>query len=97
MFASAFVFQAAFDSAVTSWYETHNKGKLWKDVKLKLAETGEDDEDDDEWAKIWVSLVSSDFIYCYELWKKLLYGIMLASLRKPHYLLYLKNSDDVHV
>ena len=48
VFASAFVFQAAFDSAVTSWYEAHNKGKLWKDVKLKLAETGEDDEDDDE-------------------------------------------------
>lgn len=46
VFASAFVFQAAFDSAVTSWYENHNKGKLWKDVKVQLLEGG--DEEDDE-------------------------------------------------
>lgn len=48
VFASAFVFQAAFDSGVTRWYEAHNKGKLWKDVKLKLGEAGEDDDEDDE-------------------------------------------------
>ncbi|CAR21511.1 ubiquinol--cytochrome-c reductase subunit 9 [Lachancea thermotolerans CBS 6340] len=48
VFASSFVFQAAFDSAVTSWYEQHNKGKLWKDVKAKLAQGGDDDDEDDE-------------------------------------------------
>lgn len=46
--ASAFVFQASFDTAVTKWYENHNKGKLWKDVKLQLQEGGDDDEDEDE-------------------------------------------------
>lgn len=46
--ASAFVFQASFDTAVTKWYENHNKGKLWKDVKLQLQEAGDDDEDEDE-------------------------------------------------
>ncbi|KAL3231355.1 Cytochrome b-c1 complex subunit 9, mitochondrial [Nakaseomyces bracarensis] len=44
--AGAFVFQGAFDTAVTAWYENHNKGKLWKDVKAQIAAAG--DEDDDE-------------------------------------------------
>ncbi|AET40968.1 ubiquinol--cytochrome-c reductase subunit 9 Ecym_7117 [Eremothecium cymbalariae DBVPG len=48
IFASAFVFQAVFDNAVTSWYESHNKGKLWKDVKLKLMDSADDDDEDDE-------------------------------------------------
>lgn len=48
--ASAFVFQATFDSGITAWYENHNKGKLWKDVKKQVLNGGgdEDDEDDDE-------------------------------------------------
>ncbi|AAS50221.1 AAL145Wp [Eremothecium gossypii ATCC 10895] len=46
IFASAFVFQTAFDSGITAWYEKHNKGKLWKDVKLQL-QNGEDDDDDE--------------------------------------------------
>lgn len=48
VFFSAFVFQTSFDSAVTSWYENHNKGKLWKDVKFKLQNGGDDDEDEDD-------------------------------------------------
>lgn len=44
----AFAFQGFFDSAVTAWYENHNKGKLWKDLKIKLKEEpAEEDEDDD--------------------------------------------------
>ncbi|CAG60137.1 uncharacterized protein GVI51_H09229 [Nakaseomyces glabratus] len=46
--ASAFVFQGAFDTAVTSWYENHNKGKLWKDVKAQIGAAGGDEEDDDD-------------------------------------------------
>ncbi|CCC67245.1 hypothetical protein NCAS_0A06870 [Naumovozyma castellii] len=45
IFAGAFVFQVLFDSSVTSWYENHNKGKLWKDVKAQIAAAGEEDED----------------------------------------------------
>ncbi|QEU62484.1 Qcr9 [Kluyveromyces lactis] len=48
VFASAFVFQAAFDTGVTSWYENHNKGKLWKDIKGGIMNGGEEDEEDDE-------------------------------------------------
>lgn len=47
IFGGAFAFQAFFDSAVTSWYENHNKGKLWKDVKTKFLEGGDEDEDDE--------------------------------------------------
>ncbi|CCE92683.1 ubiquinol--cytochrome-c reductase subunit 9 TDEL_0E04400 [Torulaspora delbrueckii] len=48
VFASAFVFQATFDSAVTKWYENHNKGKLWADVKQQLKDGGDDEDEDDE-------------------------------------------------
>ncbi|QPG75191.1 qcr9 subunit 9 of the ubiquinol cytochrome-c reductase complex [Brettanomyces nanus] len=50
VFASAFLFQATFDEAVTAWYENRNKGKLWKDVKVQLAAGGDagGDADDDE-------------------------------------------------
>ncbi|CUM62999.1 uncharacterized protein PRCAT00000560001 [Priceomyces carsonii] len=43
----AFAFEGFFDTAVTSWYENHNRGKLWKDVKSKFLEGGDEDEDDE--------------------------------------------------
>lgn len=49
IFGTAFVFQTVFDDAINGWWETRNKGKLWKDVKVKLAAGGDaDDGDDDE-------------------------------------------------
>lgn len=46
IFGGAFAFQGFFDVAVTKWYENHNKGKLWKDIKGKLGEAGDDDDDE---------------------------------------------------
>ncbi|CCH41214.1 hypothetical protein BN7_751 [Wickerhamomyces ciferrii] len=48
IFAGAFAFQGFFDVAVTNFYENHNKGKLWKDIKGKYLEGGDDEEGDDE-------------------------------------------------
>ncbi|GME70428.1 unnamed protein product [Ambrosiozyma monospora] len=48
VFTAAFVFQPIFDDSVSNWYYARNKGKLWQDVKLKLAAGGDDDEEDDE-------------------------------------------------
>ncbi|CCD24507.1 ubiquinol--cytochrome-c reductase subunit 9 NDAI_0D01930 [Naumovozyma dairenensis CBS 421] len=48
IFVSAFIFQAVFDTSVTSWYENHNKGKLWKDVQARIAAGNGDGDDDDE-------------------------------------------------
>ncbi|KAM9925338.1 hypothetical protein OXX59_003941, partial [Metschnikowia pulcherrima] len=48
IFAGAFAFQAFFDVGVTKWYEAHNRGKLWKDVKGKFLEGGDEEEEDDE-------------------------------------------------
>ncbi|RLV85581.1 Cytochrome b-c1 complex subunit 9 [Meyerozyma sp. JA9] len=45
IFAGAFAFESSFDVAVTKWYENHNKGKLWKDVKGKFIEGGDDDDE----------------------------------------------------
>lgn len=44
----AFAFQGFFDVGVNKWYENHNKGKLWKDVKGRFLEGGDDDDEDDE-------------------------------------------------
>ncbi|XP_046680363.1 cytochrome b-c1 complex subunit 9 [Homalodisca vitripennis] len=33
---SAFVFERSFDQGVDYFWRTHNKGKLWEDVKEKL-------------------------------------------------------------
>lgn len=46
--ASAFAFQGFFDVGVTRWYENHNKGKLWKDIKANLGGEQDEEEDDDE-------------------------------------------------
>ncbi|ODQ57276.1 hypothetical protein WICANDRAFT_18002, partial [Wickerhamomyces anomalus NRRL Y-366-8] len=43
IFVGAFVFQGFFDVAVTKFYENHNKGKLWKDIKGKYLEGGDDE------------------------------------------------------
>ncbi|KAH3899053.1 ubiquinol--cytochrome-c reductase subunit 9 SCDLUD_004475, partial [Saccharomycodes ludwigii] len=45
VFLGAFAFETSFDTAITDWYENHNKGKLWKDVKLTLGESGKDDDE----------------------------------------------------
>ncbi|CAN3360509.1 cytochrome b-c1 complex subunit 9, mitochondrial [Diutina catenulata] len=44
VFAGAFAFQGFFDTAITNWYNAHNKGKLWHDVRHKFVESEEDDE-----------------------------------------------------
>ncbi|ODQ80666.1 hypothetical protein BABINDRAFT_7375 [Babjeviella inositovora NRRL Y-12698] len=45
IFAGAFVFQGFFDVACTNWYEAHNKGKLWKDIKHNLIPEEEEDDE----------------------------------------------------
>ncbi|KAK6464225.1 putative subunit of the ubiquinol-cytochrome c reductase complex [Scheffersomyces coipomensis] len=47
IFGGAFAFQTFFDVTVTKWYENHNKGKLWKDVKVKFLEGAGEEEDDE--------------------------------------------------
>lgn len=48
IFGGAFAFQGFFDVAVTKWYENHNKGKLWKDIKPAIVSGGGGGDDDDE-------------------------------------------------
>ncbi|KAH3686298.1 hypothetical protein WICPIJ_002724 [Wickerhamomyces pijperi] len=45
IFFAGFLFQPALDSALTAWFENHNKGKLWKDVKLTLNGAAEEDDE----------------------------------------------------
>lgn len=48
IFAGAFAFQGFFDVGITKYFEYHNKGKLWKDIKGKYLEGGEGDEEEDD-------------------------------------------------
>ncbi len=48
VFGGAFAFQASFDVAITRWYENHNKGKLWKDIKPAILAGGDGEGDDDD-------------------------------------------------
>lgn len=48
IFLGAFIFQSSFDTLMNKWWEAHNKGKLWKDVKPRFVgndEEGADEED----------------------------------------------------
>lgn len=47
IFATTFFFQVGLDEVVTSWYENRNKGKLWSDLKPKILNGFESEEDDE--------------------------------------------------
>ncbi|KAJ1310739.1 hypothetical protein OPQ81_009261 [Rhizoctonia solani] len=43
IFASAFAFSIGFDRATNAFWENHNKGKLWKDIRSKYVEQDSDE------------------------------------------------------
>ncbi|KAK6200136.1 putative subunit of the ubiquinol-cytochrome c reductase complex [Scheffersomyces amazonensis] len=45
IFAGAFAFEGFFDAGVTAWFEHHNRGKLWKDIKGNYLEGGDEDDE----------------------------------------------------
>lgn len=45
IFTGAFAVQTLLDTGVNKWYENHNKGKLWKDLKPLVLNGFESDEE----------------------------------------------------
>ncbi|RLV96344.1 Cytochrome b-c1 complex subunit 9 [Spathaspora sp. JA1] len=45
IFGGAFVFQGFFDAAVNTWYENHNRGKSWHDVRGRFVEGADEDDE----------------------------------------------------
>ncbi|CBQ71407.1 probable QCR9-ubiquinol--cytochrome-c reductase subunit 9 [Sporisorium reilianum SRZ2] len=41
IFFGAFAFGIGFDLATTAWWDAHNKGKQWKDIRGKYLENSE--------------------------------------------------------
>nr|CDI56676.1 probable QCR9-ubiquinol--cytochrome-c reductase subunit 9 [Melanopsichium pennsylvanicum 4] len=41
IFFGAFAFGIGFDLATTAWWDAHNKGKQWKDIRGKYLEDSE--------------------------------------------------------
>ncbi|WFD47392.1 qcr9 subunit 9 of the ubiquinol cytochrome-c reductase complex [Malassezia furfur] len=47
IFTGAFLFGIGFDTATQMWWDRHNKGKQWADIRdkcIKMADGGDDDE-----------------------------------------------------
>ncbi|KAH8087000.1 ubiquinol-cytochrome C reductase [Filobasidium floriforme] len=44
IFLGAFAFSITFDLATTAFWERHNRGKLWKDIRDKYVKTGEEED-----------------------------------------------------
>ncbi|AFR99064.1 ubiquinol-cytochrome c reductase subunit 9 [Cryptococcus neoformans] len=43
-FITAFTFSMGFDLATTAFWDSHNRGKQWKDIRHKYLEAAGDDE-----------------------------------------------------
>ncbi|SOV09623.1 probable QCR9 - ubiquinol--cytochrome-c reductase subunit 9 [Ustilago sp. UG-2017a] len=41
IFFGAFAFGIGYDLATTAWWDSHNKGKQWKDIRGKYLEDSE--------------------------------------------------------
>ncbi|WVQ73719.1 hypothetical protein IAR50_003299 [Cryptococcus sp. DSM 104548] len=46
-FVAAFTFSIGFDLATTAYWDNHNRGKQWHDIRHKYIQAGGDDEDDE--------------------------------------------------
>ncbi|KAK1927499.1 putative ubiquinol-cytochrome c reductase complex 7.3 kDa protein [Papiliotrema laurentii] len=44
VFLSAFTFSIGFDLATSAWWDAHNRGKQWKDIRHKYLQAAEDEE-----------------------------------------------------
>ncbi|RAL17276.1 cytochrome b-c1 complex subunit 9 [Aspergillus homomorphus CBS 101889] len=47
IFASAFAFELAFDTASNRVWDSFNRGRQWKDIKHRYINQAEADEDDE--------------------------------------------------
>ncbi|KAG5355126.1 Cytochrome b-c1 complex subunit 9 [Yarrowia sp. B02] len=48
IFASAFVFDMTFETAIDNLWDRLNAGKQWKDIRYKYIEAADGDDEDDE-------------------------------------------------
>ncbi|KFG86916.1 hypothetical protein MANI_030330 [Metarhizium anisopliae] len=45
VFTAGFAFEVGFNNGVNKWWDNHNRGRQWKDIRSKyVEETGDDDE-----------------------------------------------------
>ncbi|WWC68688.1 uncharacterized protein I206_102622 [Kwoniella pini CBS 10737] len=44
-FVGAFAFQISFDLGTTAWWDYHNRGKQWKDLRAKYIQAGDSAEE----------------------------------------------------
>ncbi|WVQ94744.1 hypothetical protein IAU59_001825 [Kwoniella sp. CBS 9459] len=43
-FVAAFTFSIGYDLATSAWWDYHNRGKQWKDIRSKYIQSASDDE-----------------------------------------------------
>ncbi|QUC18189.1 uncharacterized protein UV8b_02430 [Ustilaginoidea virens] len=45
VFGAGFVFEVGFNNVVNKWWDNHNRGRQWKDIRDKYVQGGEEDEE----------------------------------------------------
>ncbi|WVR03839.1 hypothetical protein IAU60_000836 [Kwoniella sp. DSM 27419] len=43
-FVGAFTFSIGYDLATSAWWDYHNRGKQWKDIRSKYIQSSSDEE-----------------------------------------------------
>ncbi|GAB0137327.1 hypothetical protein EsDP_00005598 [Epichloe bromicola] len=44
VFGAGFAFEVGFNNGVNKWWDNHNRGRQWKDIRNKYVEGGDEDE-----------------------------------------------------
>ncbi|TWU78009.1 hypothetical protein ED733_006363 [Metarhizium rileyi] len=45
VFTAGLAFEVGFNNGVNKWWDNHNRGRQWKDIRAKYVEDGAEDEE----------------------------------------------------
>ncbi|KAG5981582.1 hypothetical protein E4U55_002784 [Claviceps digitariae] len=45
VFGAGFVFEVGFNNGINKWWDNHNRGRQWKDIRSRYVEGGDEDEE----------------------------------------------------
>ncbi|KAG6004190.1 hypothetical protein E4U21_001331 [Claviceps maximensis] len=45
VFGAGFAFEVGFNNGINKWWDNHNRGRQWKDIRNRYVEGGDEDEE----------------------------------------------------
>ncbi|KZZ96016.1 Ubiquinol-cytochrome C reductase, UQCRX/QCR9-like protein [Moelleriella libera RCEF 2490] len=46
VFGAGFAFEVGFNNGINKWWDNHNRGRQWKDIRSKYVEGGGDEDEE---------------------------------------------------